>query len=140
MAQTIVTLGSVNLSSAYSYITGAGKFAIDYTIYAREYEKAFADSAGTDGAGVKRFGFRQQKLLFKAEYVAASDSACITAVTDDLNTLANTAFTTVVGVTSFYRCELIANESFMGKVYQTGLPSGLYRAPVSISVICKGLA
>lgn len=110
-----------------------------FSIGPREYEKAFPDSPGVDGVGVKRFGFRQQRLVFSCIYVAADYATTLSNVLTDFNTLANTAFTTAIGSQSFYRCELDAS-SGMSEPHSTGLAEATFYTRATFVVISKGLA
>ena len=111
----------------------------DYVVGAKEYEKGFHDLAGTDGAGVKRFGYRQQRITLSCCYVQATEDLILSTIQADFTTLCNIAFTTVIGGTSFYRCELDPASHFT-HAQSTGLPSGKFYARATMVIISKGLA
>ena len=86
-----------------------------------EYGFDFPSSAGVAGAGSKKFGFRNQRLKFKAYLVRAAASNIIS----DWNTY---AFGTMVGPititvhgTEFTRCFIDGKASFVDQIKETGL-------------------
>lgn len=74
---------AVNLTDGFTY-AAAGKYVKDNPrIGAKRYQMEDVPAAGVDGVGVKNYGRRGQLISFVATYVAASESALMTAFEAD---------------------------------------------------------
>lgn len=131
-----VVLGSVTYGSCD--FTAAGQWCHAYVVGPRLYEKGYPDAAGVDGTGVKRYGFRERRFSFTCIYVAASAAAVVTAVSGDMNTLANIAFSITVDGTAYAACELEPSSNF-SEPRHTGLASGRFYSNVVMNVVQKRL-
>lgn len=101
-----VSLGGITFASSGAMTTAGQKFVMSGSVGAPIYEKKFDTTAGTNGSSVRRFGFRERRAQFVVRYTAASEGSVISAILNDQSTLANAAFTAVIGNYSMPGCEL----------------------------------
>lgn len=84
-----------------------GKYLEWARAFAPEYEKEWEDAPGEDGVGVKRFGFRNRKIIVCGWYVNTGGWDLLMGnIKADFEALANAAFTTTLESGSYPGCEL----------------------------------
>lgn len=87
--------------------TADSKSCISFTIGTPEYERDWIGSPGVDGVGSKTFGYRNQRVELRVMYVAASETAAITAAVADSDALGSGgASDLVLAGTTFFACFL----------------------------------
>jgi hypothetical protein len=98
---------AVNFTDGYTYATD-GKYLKDSPQYdAKRYEFEEASSSGVDGVGIKNFGRRGQLIRWKATYVAATETALMTAFEADNLAINATLSTLVYGGATHTRCQCV---------------------------------
>jgi len=129
--------GSVNLTATYSY-DADGAFLQDHQIGLREYKFNYIYAPSVNGAGTKSFGFRSQKIVLLAVYVASSENDVVSDFITDMGVLASQVSTLALAGQTFYGCTL---EDFtFSQPKSTGLPSAKFWGEARIVVNSKRLS